>query len=362
MSDYDGYPEHAERPPRRGKLRKGRLFLVMFVLGLMFAGCTALVNSMIGGPELASEPVSVEVPEGFGAGGVADLLEERGVIRSATIFKLQARLDDRSSRIRPGTYEFEPGASFDEILTALTEVPEAAPTFRVTIPEGLNVEQTLDRVAEAEDSPFRKRQLRRALRGVALPAWVPQELPEGAEPFEGMLFPSTYDFLQAATPEDVLGQLVEQTETVMERVGVPAEERYETLIKASLIERETRVREEQPIVSSVISNRIEQGMRLQIDATVVYAKGETVNRVLTSDLEIDSPWNTYQIDGLPPTPISGAGESAIQAAANPEETEFLYYVVDDRDTGSHAFAETLSEHNQNVQEYREERAAEQEGG
>ena len=346
----------------RGKVRKGRLFLVMFVLGLIMAGCTAVVNNLIGGADLASDTVTVEVPEGVGAGGVADLLESEGVIRSATIFKLQARLDDRASRIRPGTYEFEPGASFDEILTALTEVPEAAPSFRVTIPEGLNVEQTLERIADAEDSPFRKRQLRRALSRVALPAWVPQELPEEAEPFEGMLFPSTYDFLLAAAPEDVLSQLVEQTEKVMDRVGVPAEERYSTLIKASLIERETRVREEQPIVSSVIHNRLEQGMRLQIDATVVYAKGETVNRVLTSDLQIQSPWNTYVVDGLPPTPISGAGESAIQAAANPEETDFLFYVVDDRDTGSHAFAETLEEHNRNVQEYREERAAEQQGG
>lgn len=358
MSEFDGYPER----PVRGKVRKGRLFAVLLVLGLVMGGCTAVVNSLIGGSELASEPVTVEVPQGVGAGGVADLLEERGVIRSARIFKIQARLDDRSSRIRPGTYEFEPGASFDEILTALTEVPEAAPSFRVTIPEGLNVEQTIERIADAENSPLRKKALRRALPKVALPAWVPSELPEGAEPFEGMLFPSTYDFLLDASAEDVLTELVDQTVTVMERVGVPEDERYETLIKASLIERETRVRSEQPMVSSVIHNRLEQGMRLQIDATVVYAKGETVNRVLTSDLQIQSPWNTYVVDGLPPTPISGAGESAIEAAANPAESDFLYYVVNDRDTGSHAFAETLEEHNRNVQSYREQRAAEQQDG
>jgi UPF0755 protein len=329
---------------------------------LLLGSCVAAINTFVGGGELASDTVTVEIPEGVGAGGVADLLEEQGVIRNATIFKLQARLDDRSSRLRPGTYEFEPGASFDEILTALTTVPEAAPTFRVTIPEGLNVDQTLERIADASNSPFRLRQLRRALTRVALPAWVPEDLPEGAEPFEGILFPSTYELLLDASAEDVLSQLVEQTEIVMDRVGVPPGERYETLIKASLIERETRVRDEQPIVSSVIHNRIEQGMRLQIDATVVYAKGETVNRVLTSDLEIESPWNTYVVDGLPPTPISGSGESAIAAAANPDDTDYLYYVVNDRETGSHAFAETLEEHNRNVQAYREQRAAEQSGG
>jgi UPF0755 protein len=365
MSGHQDHQDHQdlhERPVRRGKLRKGRLFVVLAVLGLIMGSCTVFVNSLIGGPELASETVTVEVPEGVGAGGVADLLEAQGVIRSATIFKLQARMDDRASRIRPGTYQFEPGASFDEILTALTEVPEAAPTFTVTIPEGLNVDQTLDRIAQADNSPLRKRALRRALRGVALPAWVPQQLPEGAVPFEGILFPSTYEFLLDATAEDVLGQLVAQTETVMDRVGVAPEDRYETLIRASLIERETRVRDEQPTVSSVIQNRIDQGMRLQIDATVVYAKGETVNRVLTSDLQIQSLWNTYVVDGLPPTPISGAGESAIQAAANPADTNFLYYVVSDRETGEHAFAETLEEHNRNVQSYREQRAAEQGGG
>lgn len=348
--------------PSRGRVRKGRLLVVLLVVGLIMGGCTAVVNSMIGGPELASDTVTVKVPEGVGAGGVAELLEEQGVIRSAFIFKLQARLDDRSSRIRPGTYEFEPGASFDRVMTALTEVPEEAPSFRATIPEGLTVGQTLQRIADAGGSPFSRRQLRRALGAVALPAWVPDDLPEGAEPFEGLLFPSTYDFLLDAPAPDVISRLVEQTEDVMERVGVAPEDRYETLIKASLIERETRVRSEQPIVSSVISNRIEQGMRLQIDATVVYAKGETVNRVLTSDLQIQSPWNTYVVDGLPPTPISGAGESAIEAAANPAESDFLYYVVNDRDTGSHAFAETLEEHNRNVQSYREQRAAEQQDG
>ena len=350
----------ARRPPRR-RVRRGRVLVVVLVLGVLLGGCAAAVTSLLRGPALAGGPVTVVIPEGLGAGGVADLLEEQGVIRSASVFKVQARLDDRSSKIRPGTYEFEPGASFDEILTALTTVPEQAPTFTVTIPEGLTVDQTLQRIADAEGSPFTLRQLRKGLGAVALPSWVPGALPEGAEPFEGVLFPSTYDFLRDAAAPDVLAKLVEQTEMVMERVGVPKEQRYEILTTASLIEREARVRDEQPVIASVINNRIEQGMRLQIDATVIYAKGETVNRVLTSDLQIQSPWNTYVVDGLPPTPISGAGESAISAAANPDDTDFLFYVVSDRQTGEHAFAETLEEHNSNVARYREQRAQEGSG-
>ena len=344
-----------------GRVRKGRLFAVLLVLGVLAGMCTVAVSNFFGGEDLPEEPVSITVEEGMGAGDVADLLAEKGIIRNASVFKVQARVDERSSQIRPGTYSFLPGATFDEILTALTVAPSEAPVFTVTIPEGLNVDQTLQRIADAEGSPFTVKQLRRGLRSVALPAWVPQQLPEGAEFFEGILFPSTYEFVRTASADEVLSRLVEETQAVMDRVGVAAQDRYEVLTVASLVEREARVRDEQATIASVIYNRINQGIRLQVDATVVYAKGEVVNRVLTSDLEIDSPWNTYKVDGLPPTPISGAGESAIKAAANPQRTDFLYYVVSDRETGEHAFAETLEEHNANVARYRELREQE-EGG
>ena len=349
--------QQRQQRQQKPRIRKGRALVFLTVFASVLGGCAAGITSLLRGPSLAEGPVVVEIPEGAGASEVAELLEEKGIIRSAFVFKGQARLDDRAGRIRPGTYEFTPGASFDEIMSILTAAPEEAPSFRVTIPEGLTVEQTLRRLADAEGSPFKMRQLRKALSAVALPAFVPEELPEGAQPFEGLLYPSTYDFLNDAKAPDVLARLVEQTITVLDDLGIPEDERYEVLIKGSLIEREARLAEEHPIISSVISNRIEQGMRLQIDATVIYAKGEEVNRVLTSDLEIDSPWNTYVVDGLPPTPISGAGESALEGAYKPDETDFLFYVVSDPDTGAHAFAETLEEHNANVARYREQRDA-----
>jgi UPF0755 protein len=354
-----------QRPPRR-RVRKGRLLAVLLVLGLLMGTCGVVVKNFISDTKLAEGPVTIVIEEGMGAGAVADLLAEKGVIRNATLFKAQARLDDRSSKIRPGTYELQPGASFDDILTALTAAPSEAPTFTVTIPEGLTVEQTLSEIADAKGSPVDVKQLRKALSEVALPTWAPDELPEGAEFFEGMLFPNTYEFVKASTATDILTRLVEQTETVMDEVGVAEKDRYEVLTIGSLVEREARLRDEQPVIASVIYNRIDQGIRLQVDATVVYAKylqtGEIVNRVLLSDLEIPSAWNTYQIDGPPPTPISGSGQTAIEAAANPDQTKYLYYVVSDRETGEHAFAETLEEHNANVARYREERAEEESGG
>ncbi len=321
-----------------------RLLVVLVVFAALGAGALAAVNALLGGPEPSAEAVAVKVPVGIGASGVADLLADRGVIDNPLLFKLQARFDGRSSRIRPGTYRFRPGTSTDAILGALSTPPEAAPSFRVTIPEGLKVGETLARVADAKGSPLSRQQLRRALAGVAPPQWVPTDLPEGADPFEGLLFPDTYEFRKDIDAQQVVARLVRQTEDVMASVTPPeGVSPYEVLTMASLIERETRLPAEQRKVASVIANRLDAGIALQIDATVLYALGEQKDQVLLEDLKVDSPWNTYKVQGLPPTPISGSGRAAIAAAADPADTDYLYYVVVDPRTGRHAFSETYEE-------------------
>lgn len=335
------------------------VFLLLLAVGVG-AGYSYLSSStgLFGGGDDFGEGESVvfEVPEGVGASTVGDQLADEGVIRSAFAFKLAARDDDRSSRIRPGVYELERGMSADEILEVLSDAPDVADFFRVTIPEGLTIDATLARLADA--GPHEEEQLRAALSSVAVPAWVPvDELPEDAEVFEGLLFPDTYEFTVDKSAEEVIAALVAQTESVIDQVEIPAGfDEYDVLRIASLIERETRVVSEQEVVSSVIYNRLETPMRLQIDATVQYARGEHTDRVLFSDLEIASLWNTYQNDGLPPTPIAAAGRSAIVAAADPADTSFLFYVVDDLETGAHVFADTADEHNRNVAEFRRKRA------
>jgi UPF0755 protein len=335
-----------------------KAFLVVLVL---FAGASAAAVWWLFSPgqsdaeRVEGEIVLVEVPEGAVASTVAELLEQEGVIRSAAAFRLAARLDERANRLQPGVYELRAGMSTDEILAVLSETPEPAETFRVTIPEGLTVAQILDRLAAA--SPHSEEAFEAAFTAVALPEWVPDDLPDGADHFEGLLFPDTYEFLAESDPQDIVARLVHQTDIILSEVDPPEGfSRYEILIIASLIEREVRLREEQEIVSSVIHNRLARPMRLQIDATVQYARGEHTDRVLFSDLEIESEWNTYQRDGLPPTPIATAGRSAIHAAANPADTDYYYYVVNDLETGAHAFAETQAEHERNVAEFRRLRA------
>ena len=181
---------------------------------------------------------------------------------------------------------------------------------------------------------------------------MPEKLPKAAEPFEGLLSPNTYDFRQDATAQDVLNELVLQTDNHLRTVGVEQNEMYDTLIIASLIEREVRVPDERPVVASVIDNRLAEDTTLNIDAAVRYANLRK-NGEATVDTDVKSPWNTYRNAGLPPTPIAAPGRAALEAAADPPDTDFFYYVVCDVETGAHAFSETLDQHNRNVAQYRE---------
>jgi UPF0755 protein len=329
------------------------LLLVLALLSTL-AGASLWVSRAPAEPAgVRGETRTVVIPEGLGTSAIGDLLERQGVIRSATAFTILARLNGQL--IQAGTYKVERGAGLGSVLNVLADGPAAPPTFIVTIPEGLTVDQTLARIAEADGSPFSFNQLRQALAGIAVPAWVPvEDLPTNAQPFEGLLFPDTYKFRVDADPQDVLVQLVLQTERVMSSMVRPAADldRYQTLIVASLVEREARLAEERPRISSVIHNRLKEGIRLQIDATVLYALGEQRDRVLRADLKVNSLWNTYRHSGLPPTPISGVGRASIRAAAQPSNEDYLYYVVEDPQTGRHRFSRTFAEHQRAIAEVR----------
>lgn len=309
---------------------------------------------------LATAPVTIEIPAGASAREVGRILEDNGAISSANAFLLGAQADGRAGQIQVGQFTIPPQATTEQILDIITVV-EVVEAFTVTIPEGLTVEQTLQRIADAEGSPFTVEDLRAGLAMVALPAWVPpdRELPEGAEAFEGLLWPDTYEFRADAAAEEVLTRLIQQADMVVTEVGAATRNElsaYETLVLGSLVERETRVAEEREIVSSVIHNRLDIGQALQIDATVVYgievATGERPDRLINEDYQFQSPWSTYVNPGLPPTPISGVGRASLEAAAAPAETGFFYYVVDNPEVGTHRFSETLEQHNQAIAEIR----------
>jgi UPF0755 protein len=322
----------------------------------------------------AGQPVEVAVEAGQSVRSVGEELVELGVVARLRPFLNAAEDADLAQRLQPGLFELETGMEYDQAVAVLLAGPVGGGAGRFTVQEGLPVEVTLERLAaQFEDhdvADFRAVLDERTAAGenadgvLQLPDWVPEPAEAGdevIEPYEGVLFPETYEVASDATPLQILQRMVDQLVRVMDGIDPDAVEaaeergidRYQALILASLIERETRVDAERRTVSGVIANRLDDGMRLQIDATVLYARGEHTDRVLFEDTEIDSPYNTYQVDGLPPTPISGAGRAAIEAAFDPEDVTYRYYVLAPECDGSHVFADTLDEHNRNVREFRD---------
>jgi UPF0755 protein len=238
--------------------------------------------------------------------------------------------------------------TLDGVLDVLTTAPDPVPTARLTIPEGYRLTQIAERVQE--DLGIPSEQFMRAVeRGDRS---LPPYLPDDAESVEGFLFPETYEFrARGTTADDVIDRLMAQFDTVAEdlpwenaeALGVTP---YEVVTIASMIEEEARLAEERPVIAGVIYNRLEVGMTLGIDATLLYDDPTPDGQLSVADLEYDSPYNTRINGGLPPTPISSPGLASLQAALQPEETEFFFYVLCGED-GHHVFAVTNAEHEQN---------------
>ena len=344
------------RPRRRRKAPVVPLFLAAVLLISLLYGGYRLVDAAFGGGEEATEePVTVVVEQGDTLGSVAEKLDEAGLISSSSLFELEARVGGSATEIKPGEYQFEPGQDGEEILEALSS-GETGSTYEVVIPEGLTLEQTAQKVAEQGGVTAGEFEAaaRKTDYGYAF-------LDDSAiETTEGFLFPKKYEFQNDASAEQIVDRLLQQYLMETQSLDFAAtEERlnlteYEILTTASLIEKEAASPEEQPMIASVIYNRIRARMPLQVDATILYALGESKERLSLDDLEVDSPYNTYKNAGLPPGPIASPGRGAIQAALEPSETEHLYYVLKPGG-GEHFFTDDYDEFLEAKAEAEEER-------
>jgi len=313
----------------------------------------------LGGDAGTGEPVVLEVEDGATATSIGNRLVELGVVRNALAFRLKARSEGLDARIQAGAYDMETGMSVEEAIARLLEGPGDASVIRFTVIEGLTVDETLESLSD--QTPYTALEYRAVLDAAELdlPEWVPDPgavSDDVRDPYEGLLFPETYELADEATAANVLQRMVDELADVVGPVAQADSvgfDPYQRLIVASLVEAETRVADERPAVSAVIYNRLARGdMRLQIDATVLYAIGEHRDEITAADLQFESPYNTYRVDGLPPTPIAGPGAASIAAAFAPADVPHLYYVRNDCEVGTHAFAETLDEHNANVAAFR----------
>jgi UPF0755 protein len=300
--------------------------------------------------------VRVQIERGATAAAIAETLHRAGVVASAAAFREAAREDDRSLRIQPGWYRLRLKMKATLALDLLLD-PKARLRSRVTIPEGLTVDQTLQRIAKSVDGVTLK-SLREAAKNPAalgLPTYANDRL-------EGFLFPATYDFEPGTSAVEVLTTMVRQFEVRAERLQLDERAKalgitpYQAVVVASLVEGETGKESDRGKVAQVVYNRLKRPMRLQFDSTVKYAfalQGVTKTRLFYRDLDVDSPYNTYRVDGLPPAPINSPGEAALEAALAPTPGPWLYFVVIDKQ-GRSAFATTADEFARLKERYREE--------
>ncbi len=297
-------------------------------------------SAVAGGADKAERQVGVEVVKGDTLSTVATKLEEAGVIESALVFKVEARVDGNSdTAIKTGRYTFSPGADTGVILSKLT-AGRAVPSVSVTLPEGLTLPETAQAVAEGTEIPAGEFEAaaRRTDYGYAFLE------EEAIETTEGYLFPRRYDFEEGVTAPQVVDRMLGQYLIETEGLGVAgAVERlnrteHELVTVASLIEKESATAGERPVIASVIYNRIRKDMPLQIDATIQYALKRPKESLSYADLKVDSPYNTYENTGLPPGPICSPSLQSLRAAMDPAETDYLYYVLKANDE-EHFFTE-----------------------
>lgn len=340
MLDTDPVTRSEPPVPRRGRHWGIALIVAM---GLAAAAAGVWISSHIRWCEGASgpqDPVTVVVPQGATGGDVADLLHERGVTRcGGFVGRSLVGNSGADGEIRAGTYEFTTNMTLDVVLGVLTSPPQPVPTVRLTVPEGYRLTQIAGRAAEDLGISAKGFLALAQSGGFELPPY----LPEGTPTLEGFLFPKTYEFVaKGVTPKEVIAELLAQFELEVrnlpwesaERLGVS---RYEVVVVASMIEEEARVASERGKIAAVIYNRLDRGMTLGIDATLLYDDPTPDGLLSASDLEYDSPYNTRLNAGLPPTPISSPGLPSLRAALEPAQGPFLYYVLCG-DDGHHRFS------------------------
>ncbi|MBF4462451.1 MULTISPECIES: endolytic transglycosylase MltG [unclassified Rathayibacter] len=340
------------RRSRRG-LIGGLLALGVFLALVTLAVAIFLdpVRALFAEPEATdytgtgTSDVVFTIHEGDAGSDIAKNLVTDGVIKSYDPFYALLVAQSPEPVFQPGAYSLKAEMSSKAALSALLNpTTRLANTF--VIPEGTALKDALPLIADGSGVALSDLEAAAADYGSF-------GLPAEATSLEGFLFPATYDINDGTSAHDILQTLVTRTYQSLDTAGVPVENRYRTIVFASLVQREARVAEDFPKVARVFQNRLDQGMRLQSDATVAYGTGAT-DRVTTTDAERDdasNPYNTYQHDGLPPGPISNPGDVAIDAVLHPADGTWLYFVTVNLETGETVYSTTDAEHNAAVAQW-----------
>lgn len=342
MEDEPQEAQEVPKPQRKRRKRSlfsramGALFSLMFIAAIGAGIGVTWFQSAVKAPGPNQSEVIVDVPRGLGVRGISNILAQQNVIDDPLIFFLQVRVRNAARALKAGEYAFPPAVTVDQAIDILQS--GRAVQYELTVAEGLTSQQIMALVNEHP-----------VLVGTL-----------DVVPPEGTLLPETYAFPRGFKRQALLQQMkTSMQDLLLDRWegradDLPISTPLEAVILASIVEKETGVADERPLVASVFHNRLRKGMRLQSDPTVIYGivgGAANLGRLLTrADLKQDTPFNTYVIPALPPTPIANPGRAAIEAVLNPETSDYFYFVADG--TGGHAFAQTLQQHNRNVAAWR----------
>lgn len=328
--------------------------LMAFVVGLVIAALLGArwTRAQLDPPGEPGGEIVLALGDGASAGSIGPELEAAGIIGNEAFFQWYIRIKG-GVEFQAGDYTFRENSATWDVLEVLEGGPTRVAQRRqipITLPPGLTIEEMAERIDEDPELPFSGDDFQAELvLGDHRSRYAPNPAELGAvvEPFEGLLFPDTYSLLETARPAELIEEQIAAFDGTLDELGYDAaEERwgltpYELVVVASLIEEEAKIAEDRARISRVIHNRIQDGWRLEIDATVIYANGGDRD-ISAADLEVDSPYNTRLNEGLPPTPISTPGRASLEAAMNPVDGEWMYYVLTDP-AGAHSFAETEGE-------------------
>ena len=317
--------------------------MLLFTTLLIFIA-TSLTNNLASSVEKVDtssnvnsstiEIIQISIESGASASDISSQLASEGVISSQLAFELYLRNENLTDKLRAGDYEIPNNLEFSEITTILLKGPPLK-TYTITIPEGLWISETLLSISSQTGFDYdllKNSLLSGQVKSTNLYLNDPSELYN----WEGLLYPNTYQIDVESNGEEILQLMVDELESVTERLmneyDLPSwiSSYNELFTVASLVEAESKLQEDRPLVSSVVKNRLNDNMLIQIDATVLYALQKRKSQVLLVDLQIDSPYNTYKYLGLPPTPISGFGERSITAVLETPENDYLYYLLTDK--------------------------------
>ena len=335
-----------------------KIVLLLFLCFILLAGAGFWGFQQL--QQVMHQPVNVQndqlltIERGTTGNKLAGLLEKERILDNAELLSWLLKLHPELNKVKAGTYSLNGVKTVEDLLKLLNSGKEAQ--FNVQFIEGNTFKNWRKRL---ENAPHLKQTLKdkseqEIFRLLALPK-VSKAIDEWMK-IDGWLYPDTYNYTPNSTDLELLQRAAERMKKALDKAwnerdkDLPLENPYEMLILASIVEKETGIAAERPQVASVFINRLKAKMKLQTDPTVIYGMGEDYNgNIRKKDLETPTPYNTYVIDGLPPTPIAMPSEEALQAVAHPAQTEFYYFVADG--TGGHKFSRNLNEHNKAVQEY-----------